>query len=158
MAPLGASALDGVPVAIDGPAVATGSAVHEDLDVFLGRELSCEVFAQAGLVARHDEVVSGHNGHSSIFHETVLRVKVGGAGRGRAGLSGPVWKDDGGCRACPEPARRLSLRLWSRGWSRRGLPLARRGYRGVAALPEIGRRSGRHRRTGGPRPGSSGRN
>src|SRR6266498_2697343 len=106
MAPLCASALDGVPVAIDGAAVATGSAVHEDLDVFLGRELSCQVFAQAGLVARHDEVVSGHNGHSSIFHETVLRVKVGGAGRGRAGLSGPFWKDDGGCRACPEPARR----------------------------------------------------
>src|SRR5213594_57651 len=86
MAPLGASALDGVPVAIYDPAVATGSAVQEDLDVSLGRELSYEVFAEAGLVARHDEVVSGHNGHTSIFHETVLRVKVGGAGRGCAGL------------------------------------------------------------------------
>src|SRR2546422_2895380 len=116
MAPLGVSALDGVPVAIYRPAVTTGSAVQEDLDVFLGRELSCEVFAQAGLVARHDEVVSGHNGHSCIFHETLLRVKVGGAGRGRAGLSGPFWEDDGGCRACPVRARGLSLRLLSRGW------------------------------------------
>src|SRR2546428_2092433 len=105
MAPLGASALDGVPVAIYGPAVATGSAVHEDLDVFLGRELSCEAFAQAGLVARHDEVVSGHKSHRSIFHEKVLRVEVAGAGPGRAGLSRPFLKDARGCRACPVRAR-----------------------------------------------------
>src|SRR2546428_8001731 len=98
MAPLGASALDGVPVAIYGPAVATGSAGHEDLDVFLGRELSCEGFGQAGLVARHDEVGSGHNNHKRIFPETVLGGKVGGAGPGRAGRPGPIWKEDGGCR------------------------------------------------------------
>src|SRR3989454_10663286 len=143
MAPLGASALDGVPVAIYDPAVATGSAVQEDLDVSLGRELSYEVFAEAGLVARHDEVVSGHNGHRSIFHETVLRVKVGGAGRGRAGLSGPFWKDDGRSRACLVWARRLSLRLLSRGWLRGALPVGRAGVRGGGAAPEIGRRARR---------------
>src|SRR2546422_5184863 len=148
MAPLGASALDGVPVAIYDPAVATGSAVQEDLDVSLGRELSYEVFAEAGLVARHDEVVSGHNGHRSIFHETVLRVKVGGGGRGRAGLSGPFWKDDGRSRACLVWARRLSLRLLSRGWLRPASSLAGAGGGGVAGLPEIGRGAGRRSRRG----------
>src|SRR2546428_13202902 len=117
MAPLGASALDGVPVAIYDPAVATGSAVQEDLDVSLGRELSYEVFAEAGLVARHDEVVSGQNGHTSIFHETVLRVKVGGAGRGRARPSRPFWKDARGSPPWPVRARRVRRGLLPRGWA-----------------------------------------
>src|SRR2546426_2763285 len=100
MAPLGASALDGVPVAIYDPAVATGSAVQEDLDVSLGRELSYEGFAEAGLVARHDEVVSGHNGHRRIFHETVLRGKGGGGRRGGAGVSRPFLENDRRSPAC----------------------------------------------------------
>jgi hypothetical protein len=89
MAPVGGSPIDGVSIAVCRAPVATGSAVQEDRDVFLGFELPDEVFAQARLVARHDEVVSGQDGHGNIFHETLASVKVGGADPGRVGPSVP---------------------------------------------------------------------
>ena len=107
MTPVGGSPIDGVSIAVCHAPVLTRSAVQEDRDVSLGFELPGEVFAQARLVARHDVVVSAHDGHGNIFHETLVSVKVGGADPGRVGPSVLFWKDGGDCRACPARVRRL---------------------------------------------------
>src|SRR5437879_12547944 len=102
----------GVPVGLGHAVVTTGSAIQEDLDVFLGLELTREVLAQAGLVARDDEIVSSHDCHIAILHETRATVKVGGAARGPVGPSALSWKDGGGCRAWPVRARRQNRPLY----------------------------------------------
>ena len=107
MTPVGGSPIDGVSTAVCHAPVATGSAIQEDGDVFLRRELPDEVFAQARLVARDNEVVPGHDDHGGIFHETFASVKIGGADPGRVGPSAPFWKDGGGCRACRARVRGL---------------------------------------------------
>src|SRR4030081_3363452 len=147
MAAIGVSPLDGVPVGLGYAAVLPASTIQEDLDVFLGLELPCEVLAQAVLIARDDEIVSSHVCHTPILYETRARVKVGGAAPGPVGPFALSWKDDGGCRAFLAPARR------------RNHPSNRRPetFPERRALPEIARPSERHCRPGAPRPGSSGR-
>src|SRR5262245_15964261 len=107
MTPVHSSPIDAVSMAVGHAPVTTGSAVQEDRDVLLGRELPDEVFAQARLVARHNEEVSGQYSHGHIFHETFMSVKVGGVDPGHVGPSVLFWTDGGGCRACPAQVRRL---------------------------------------------------
>src|SRR5262245_27024335 len=70
MAPLGAAPLAGVTLTVRYASITTGSAIQEHLDIFLGRELALQVFAQACLVARDDEIVPSDDRHTTtIFHD-----------------------------------------------------------------------------------------
>src|SRR5262245_49581372 len=70
MAPLGAAPLAGVTVTVRYASITTGSAIQEHLDILLRRELPLQVFAQACLVARNDEIVSSDDRHTTIFHDS----------------------------------------------------------------------------------------
>src|SRR5262245_20078631 len=76
MAPLGAAPLDDVALTVRYAPITTRSAIEEHLDVFLGRELPLQVFAQTCLVARDDEIVSSDDRHTTIFHDSPGRSRL----------------------------------------------------------------------------------
>src|SRR4030095_1997006 len=76
MAPLGAAPLDSVALTVRYAPITTQSALQEHLDVFFGRELPLQVFAQACLVARDDEIVSSDDRHTTIFHDSPDRSRL----------------------------------------------------------------------------------
>ena len=76
MAPLGATPLDDVALTVRCAPIATRPAIQEHLDIFLGRELALQVFAQACLVARDDEIVSSEDRHTTIFHDSESRSRL----------------------------------------------------------------------------------
>jgi hypothetical protein len=74
MTPLGATPLD-LALTVRYAAITTRSAIQEHLDIFLGRELPLQVFAQACLVARDDEIVPSDDRHTTIFHDPPRRSR-----------------------------------------------------------------------------------
>src|SRR5262249_51306897 len=129
MAPLGATPLD-VALTVRYAPITTRSAIQEHLDIFLGRELPLQVFAQACLVARDDEIVSSENRHTTIFHDSRGRSRSAKPSEGAPFPPGFFGKPARIASLFPRGFRKLGAGLFGPKLRRIG-----RVVRGVGARP-----------------------
>src|SRR4030095_8231744 len=115
MAPLGAAPLDSVALTVRYAPITTQSAIQEHLDVFFGRELPLQVFAQACLVARDDEIVSSDDRHTTIFHDSPDRSRLAKPSEGAPFPPGFFGKPAGVASLFPRGFRKVGI-FWSGGY------------------------------------------